>query len=147
MASKLNKKSRIIFGPWSHTWPDISAPGPTIDFLGICLKWFDAHLKENSKENSGLGPDPGPRTGENGTDEISSWPRLKLFLREAHAPANYIEEYPGKWMAANDWQSAADEYEKVVGLLSKGSAVSSFELENVKIFTATVTSRIWGRHT
>lgn len=46
MAAKLNESSKAIIGPWSHEWPDIAEPGPKIDYLKVCLEWFDSHLKQ-----------------------------------------------------------------------------------------------------
>ena len=75
MADSLNEASRILIGPWSHDWPDTSAPGPRIDFLGECLRWWKAHL----------GADDGA------LEEVKRLPRLRLFVRFVHAATSIHE--------------------------------------------------------
>ena len=54
---------RALIGPWSHSWPTDSSPGPRIDHLKECLRWFDYQLK-------------GLPTG------VMDEPVLRLFLRD-----------------------------------------------------------------
>ena len=71
MAGMLNEESRAVIGPWSHQWPDVSVPGPNVDFLGMCLKWWSAHLKCDDVESR---------------HHVTAWPRLQLFVRDSVKP-------------------------------------------------------------
>ncbi|HWE64440.1 MAG TPA: CocE/NonD family hydrolase, partial [Chloroflexota bacterium] len=31
---------RVLFGPWGHQWPNVAYPGPRIDYLRECVRWF-----------------------------------------------------------------------------------------------------------
>lgn len=63
MVQNLKCPIRALIGPWSHSWPTDSSPGPRIDHLKECLRWFDCHLK-------------GLPTG------VMDEPVLRLFLRD-----------------------------------------------------------------
>lgn len=45
MVEHLKCPVRALVGPWSHKWPGFSSPGPKIDHLKECLRWWDCHLK------------------------------------------------------------------------------------------------------
>lgn len=45
MVQHLKCPVRALIGPWSHSWPTDSSPGPRIDHLKECLRWFDYQLK------------------------------------------------------------------------------------------------------
>ena len=62
MVEHLKCPVRALIGPWSHAWPIDSSPGPRIDHLKECLRWWDCHLK-------------GLSTG------VMDEPVLRLFLR------------------------------------------------------------------
>ena len=63
MLEHLKCPIRALIGPWSHEWPMDSSPGPRINHLKECLRWWDCHLK-------------GLSTG------IMDEPALRLFLRD-----------------------------------------------------------------
>ena len=63
MIQHLKCPVRAVIGPWSHEWPLGASPGPQIDHLKECLRWWDFHLK-------------GLSTG------VMDEPRLKIFLRD-----------------------------------------------------------------
>lgn len=70
MVQHLKCPVRALIGPWSHAWPADSSPGPRIDHLKECLRWWDYHLK-------------GLPTG------IMCEPVLRLFLRDGTFRHNY----------------------------------------------------------
>jgi uncharacterized protein len=76
-----------LIGPWSHSFPDESEPGPSIGFMQECLRWWDRWLKE---EETGV------------MDE----PRLRAWMQEPVAPAARHPERPGRWVAEAEWPSA-----------------------------------------
>ena len=45
MVEHLKCPVRALIGPWSHAWPADSSPGPRIDHLKECVRWWDCHLK------------------------------------------------------------------------------------------------------
>jgi len=45
MVEHLKCPVRALIGPWSHKWPGFSSPGPKIDHLKECLRWWDCQLK------------------------------------------------------------------------------------------------------
>ena len=45
MVEHLKCPVRVLIGPWPHKWPGIATPGPRIDHLKECLRWWDYHLK------------------------------------------------------------------------------------------------------
>src|SRR5579884_4151001 len=78
--------ARGVIGPWGHTWPDAGAPGPPMEFLAQCVRFFDHVLADV----------------ENGFfDE----PRLLVWMQEAVAPAPSYEVRPGRWVAEPSWPS------------------------------------------
>ncbi len=72
----LDAPARGIIGPWAHHWPHAGAPGPTIDFLGEAVRWWDQWL--NGRERGVL-------TG----------PRLRVWL-QMHTPPQ-PKRWPGRW--------------------------------------------------
>jgi hypothetical protein len=73
-----------LIGPWSHSWPNHSVPGPEIGFLEESLRWWDHWLK-------------GIDTG------IMKEPMLRVWMQEYTPPAPYHEDWPGRWVAEECW--------------------------------------------
>lgn len=92
MAGSLNEYSRAVIGPWSHQWPDVSIPGPNIDYLNQCLKWWSAYLKGDVIHQK----------------EVFDWPRLDLFIRDSLKPQDITKPHKGKWVSLNDWNKRMD---------------------------------------
>jgi len=78
---------RALIGPWSHLWPEHAIPGPRINGLRECLKWFDQWLK-------------GIDTG------VLNEPPVTLFVREYVEPATIIMEDKGVFRSENEWPPA-----------------------------------------
>ena len=74
MVQHLKCPVRALIGPWSHSWPTDSSPGPRIDHLKECLRWFDYQLK-------------GLPTG------VMDEPVLRLFLRDGMFPTAHISKF------------------------------------------------------
>ena len=94
MAGKLNNSSKFILGPWTHNWPDVSVCGPNIDFLQLCLSWWDQHLKGK------------PVSSED------TLPRFTIFLRDSCLANEIFGEAKGKWVSFPDWQTIYKKYEE-----------------------------------
>jgi hypothetical protein len=77
-----------LIGPWSHRYPHDGVPGPAIDFLGECLRWFDRWLAD---EPNGAEDDPA----------------LRAWMQESIAPFTAYAERPGRWVAEDTWPPPA----------------------------------------
>jgi predicted acyl esterase len=75
---------RGLIGPWGHVYPHQGAPGPAIDFLELCRRFFAQHL---SGEGDGL-------EGE---------PALRAWMPEPVPPQPGYRERPGRWIAESRW--------------------------------------------
>jgi uncharacterized protein len=76
-----------LIGPWSHSFPHNSVPGPTIGFLQEALRWWDHWLK-------------GINTG------IMQEPQLRVWMQDGVPPQARYEIRPGRWVAENAWPSS-----------------------------------------
>jgi predicted acyl esterase len=75
-----------LIGPWSHSFPQSSTPGPRIGFLQEALRWWDHWLK-------------GIDTG------IMNEPILRAWMQESVLPQPQYETRPGRWVAEREWPS------------------------------------------
>ncbi|GAA1134921.1 CocE/NonD family hydrolase [Ornithinicoccus hortensis] len=88
LVANLDAPVKGIIGPWSHQYPDRGlAPGPSIDFLGETLRWWDRWLK-------------GEETG------VEDDPDLRAWVNDPVAPQTYVAEQPGRWVGV-DWPGEA----------------------------------------
>src|ERR1041385_6147837 len=85
--ANLRVPKRALIGPWSHQWPDLGVPGPQIDWLNECLKWFGYWLK-------------GEPTG------VMREPPVTLFIREYTPPATILMTDAGSFRCENEWPIA-----------------------------------------
>jgi uncharacterized protein len=69
---------KAILGPWNHAWPDDVAFGPAFEWRTEAVRWWNHWLKG---EDTGLLREP----------------RLKVFVRDPHAPSTELTELPGAW--------------------------------------------------
>ncbi len=87
MIENLEAPVKGIAGPWSHKYPNISTIGPSIDYLGEALRWWDHWLK-------------GIETG------VEDDPAYRAYVMESIAPDASLDFRPGRWVAQ---QNAVDE--------------------------------------
>lgn len=73
-----------IIGPWGHTWPERSVPGPSIGFLQECLRWWDRWLKDI----------------ENGVEDD---PQMRFYLQEPCALTPSCDHRDGNWLQSDDF--------------------------------------------
>jgi hypothetical protein len=76
-----------LIGPWSHSFPQDSVPGPSIGFLQEALRWWDHWLK-------------GIDTG------IMVEPMLRVWMQDPVPPRTTYDERPGRWVAEAEWPSS-----------------------------------------
>lgn len=73
-----------LLGPWAHGYPHATDPGPTIDFLGECARFFGRYL----------------RGDENGYDDE---PAMRTYIQQYDTPAPYLPHRSGRWLALQPW--------------------------------------------
>jgi putative CocE/NonD family hydrolase len=88
LLENLNVPRRGLVGPWGHKYPHMGGPGPTIDFLGECVRWWDQWLK---------GIDRG----------VNEDPILRAWMNNTTNPLQ--PKRPGYWVGENQWPSATIE--------------------------------------
>lgn len=100
MVENLKIPVKGVMGPWSHKYPHISTVEPSIDYLGVALRWWDRWLKgvENDAEND---------------------PAYRAYVMDSAQPDPALNYRSGQWVAERDWPSA-----KVrTGILDLGNGV------------------------
>jgi len=75
---------RGLVGPWGHKYPHMGGPGPAIDFLGECVRWWDQWLKG---EDRGVEQDP----------------MLRAWMLDRRDPQ--LPDVTGHWIAEQHWPS------------------------------------------
>ncbi|MDI5889974.1 CocE/NonD family hydrolase [Halomonas rhizosphaerae] len=73
-----------LVGPWNHKYPHLGGPGPSINFLDECLRWWDRWLKDC----------------DNGVD---GEPLLRAWMQDSVSPIS--DDRPGRWVAEMQWPS------------------------------------------
>ena len=86
LLEKLDVPRRGLIGPWSHKYPHLGVPGPAIDFLHECLRWWDQWLK-------------GIETG------VREEPLLRVWMQDSVPPTTSYVVRPGRWIAEPCWPS------------------------------------------
>jgi putative CocE/NonD family hydrolase len=83
MYDRLKCPKKLLVGPWVHTRPHASTPGPRINHFDEMAKFFAATLR----------PDPQPQPG----------PPVVTYLQEYAPPSRTLETTPGSWRADADF--------------------------------------------
>jgi len=84
LVENLRSPVKGIVGAWGHKYPHMGGPGPAIDFLGECLRWWDSWLKDKD-------------TG------IMEEPILRAWMQDTVSPL--LPKRPGRWIAEKSWPS------------------------------------------
>ncbi len=71
-----------LVGAWGHKYPHMGGPGPEIDFLNECVRWWDQWLK---------GVDNG----------VKEEPMLRVWMQDTISPLS--SRRPGRWVAEDYW--------------------------------------------
>jgi uncharacterized protein len=71
-----------LLGPWAHGYPHATDPGPQLDFLGECARFFGRYLRD----------DP------NGYEDVAV---LRAYVQEYDAPAPLQRARSGRWIATS----------------------------------------------
>jgi putative CocE/NonD family hydrolase len=77
---------KCLIGPWAHNWPDAADPGPSLEWVGEEVRWWQHWLN-------------GVETG------IMQEPMFRVYLCDKTAVEVYPEDTPGHWVAEDVWPS------------------------------------------
>ena len=105
LLSRLDVPRLGIVGPWAHIYPQDGSPGPAIDFLGECVRWWDVWL--NGADGAG----------------ITAEPMLRAFVEDWQEPAATLRHAQGRFVGEERWPSpdiAEDRYWLAPGRLVDG---------------------------
>ncbi|TKI04235.1 CocE/NonD family hydrolase [Martelella alba] len=89
MMAHLEVPRKALIGPWTHIYPNWGTPGPAMDFLGECLRFWRQWLLD---EPTGI------------MDE----PMLHLWQGENLRPDPAAMGLDGHWIALRQWSSSAE---------------------------------------
>ncbi len=78
----LDSHVEALIGPWGHTWPERPEPGPGIDFLGRCVRWWDRWL--------------------HGVEPAAADPRVAMYVQEYTPSREDLPLRPGSWIALDE---------------------------------------------
>ena len=84
--ANLSVPRKGLVGPWAHKYPHLGEPGPAIDFLQECLRFYDHCLKDAD-------------TG------MMNEPMLRVWMQDSVRPSARYTVRPGRWVAAPSWPS------------------------------------------
>jgi putative CocE/NonD family hydrolase len=86
LLANLKVPRKGLIGPWAHTFPHESRPGPSIGYLQEAVRWWDHWLK-------------GIDTG------IMDEPMMRAWMQDSVPPQPQYDERPGRWIAEETWPS------------------------------------------
>jgi len=95
LMEKLDVPRKGLIGPWGHKYPHMGGPGPVIDFLHECVRWWDQWLKDI---DTGVKRDP----------------MIRAWMKDTVSPIS--DKRPGRWVGESKWP-APDIQSKVFNLL------------------------------
>jgi putative CocE/NonD family hydrolase len=75
---------RLLMGPWGHQWPNVAYPGPRIDYLRECVRWFGQWLADE-------------------TTGVQDEPPIALYVQQYRPPQPTVVDAPGYWRAEREW--------------------------------------------
>jgi len=105
-----------IIGPWAHKFPNMGIPGPAIDWLAQCTRWYDRWLKgiENSADKD---------------------PALRAFVTDSYAPSEHsLASRKGRWIEVS--KAALKKHRIQTLALGKGRVLGGTDT-NAKIAIST----------
>lgn len=94
MYGELKCPKKLLVGPWVHTRPHASIPGPRINHFDEMARFFAATLK----------PTPDPLPG----------PPVVVYMQEYAAPSRTLETTPGTWRADDEFAPFGREQRSLV---------------------------------
>jgi|TARA_B110001469_G_C9636027_1_gene318936 hypothetical protein len=115
LLENLSVPVRGLQGAWSHRYPHLGIPGPTLNFLPDASRWFDQWLKNI---DTGI------------MDEAT----YQVYLQESVRPQTYYDKRPGRWVGEDHWPSQQIENKQYHlsdnGLSTTPSEACRFEVQS-----------------
>lgn len=84
----LKCEKSLLLGPWSHSSPSTSRPGPHIDLVAEMIVWFNRWLKNSDKANK---------------KTVPSEPPIRIFIRHSTRPNPDLAMFNGEWRYEDSW--------------------------------------------
>ncbi len=84
MMEHLRSPTKVLIGPWNHTFPNWADPPPAVEWRADAVRWLDQWLK-------------GKDTG------ILDEPSLTAFVRDYHPPGSGLKQIDGFWYSGQGW--------------------------------------------
>jgi hypothetical protein len=85
--TKLEAPKKLLMGPWVHSRPNSSVPGPRIDYLNEVARFFAHWLRD---EDTG----------------IMNEPAVTVYMQEYAKPQRTLDSTPGKWHSHANFPAA-----------------------------------------
>jgi len=82
LMEQLEVPRKGLIGPWGHKYPHMGGPGPVIDFLHECVRWWDQWLKNI---DTGVKQDP----------------MIRAWMKDTVSPIS--AKRPGRWVGEATW--------------------------------------------
>lgn len=83
----LKVPKKLLMGPWVHTRPNSSVPGPRIDYLNEVVRFFAHWLRQ---EDTGMMQEPA----------------VTVYMQESHRADRTLDSTPGHWRQEADFPIA-----------------------------------------
>ncbi len=125
LIDRLPGVAKGLIGPWGHTWPERPEPGPGMDFLHHCMRWWDRWLH-------------GEPTG------VEDDPTLSFYLQDYVMSAEDLAHRPGRWLGVDDRASAVTE--TMLGLGEDGRLGGSAPEGTMLDYTGSLVVGMQARH-
>lgn len=93
-----------LLGPWAHNYPHQGLPGPAIDFVDECVRWFDRWMRDAPADATGYNGTNSDERGS-GSPGVDDEPRLRVWMPEpAPLGADHVHR-AGRWVTEPSWPS------------------------------------------
>ncbi|MCX6532482.1 MAG: CocE/NonD family hydrolase [Actinobacteria bacterium] len=84
----LKCEKSLLLGPWSHSSPSTSRPGPHIDLVAEMIVWFNRWLRNSDAANK---------------KTVPSEPPIRIFIRHSTRPSPDLAMFNGEWRYEDSW--------------------------------------------
>ena len=84
----LKCEKSLLLGPWSHSSPSTSRPGPHIDLVAEMIVWFNRWLRNSDEANK---------------KTVPSEPPIRIFIRHSTRPSPDLAMFNGEWRYEDSW--------------------------------------------
>lgn len=86
LLENLKGRCHAVCGPWAHHFPHLGTPGPSYDYLGDALAWWQRWLNDDAP------------TGDCAKTHLA-------FIKDSSFPNPSALRVPGRWIEEKEWPS------------------------------------------